>query len=275
MRTMRLQETRKRVVIEGVRPEIDCGRFPIKRVVGETVAVEADIFTDGHDALAAVLRYWREGAGWAEVPMQPVVNDRWRGEFSVTTLGRYRYSIRAWIDRFGTWQRDLAKKVEAGLDVSVELQMGAEMVARTAHRSPGPGAHTAHGHRAGSSLRHELRQGAPRGGGPGTGSIQHVVRALPPLDLAGTRKARHVQGPGGQASLRGGHGLRRALPVADPSDRTVAPEGEEQRDLAGAGRAGQSMGHRIRGGRAHRCPPRPGNDRGLRPACGAGPGLRP
>src|SRR6266508_2943869 len=138
MRVKGVQEGKKRVVIEGVEPEIDCGRFPIKRVVGETVAVEADIFTDGHDALAAVLRYWREGAGWAEVPMQPVVNDRWRGEFSVTTLGRYRYSIRAWSDRFGTWQRDLAKKVEAGLDVSVELQMGAEMVARTAHRSSGP-----------------------------------------------------------------------------------------------------------------------------------------
>src|SRR6266511_1466523 len=138
MRTMRLQETRKRVVIEGVRPEIDCGRFPIKRVVGETVAVEADIFTDGHDALSAVLRYWQEGAGWAEVPMEPLVNDRWRGEFLVSALGRYRYTIRAWIDRFGTWQRDLAKKVGAGLDVSVELQIGGEMVARAAHRLSGP-----------------------------------------------------------------------------------------------------------------------------------------
>ncbi len=138
MRVKGVQEGKKRVVIEGVEPEIDCGRFPIKRVVGETVAVEADIFTDGHDALAAVLRYWHEGAGWAEVPMQPLVNDRWRGEFPVTTLGRYRYTIRAWIDRFGTWQRDLAKKVEAGLDVSVELQIGAEMVARAAFRSSGP-----------------------------------------------------------------------------------------------------------------------------------------
>jgi starch synthase (maltosyl-transferring) len=132
-----VKEGRKRVVIEGVRPEIDCGRFPIKRVVGERVVVEADIFTDGHDVLAAVLRHGREGDGWAEVPMEPLVNDRWRGEFSANALGSYRYTLRAWIDRFGTWQRDLAKKVEAGLDVNVELQMGVEMVARAAHRSSG------------------------------------------------------------------------------------------------------------------------------------------
>jgi starch synthase (maltosyl-transferring) len=136
---MKVQEGRKRVVIEGVKPEIDCGRFPIKRVLGETVVVEADVFTDGHDMLTAVLRYWREGANWTEVPMQLLVNDRWRGEFPVTELGRYRYTIRAWVDRFGTWQRDLAKKVEAGLDVSVELQMAVEMVARAATRSSGAG----------------------------------------------------------------------------------------------------------------------------------------
>jgi starch synthase (maltosyl-transferring) len=137
MSSMKVQDGRKRVVIEGVKPEIDCGRFPIKRVLGETVTVEADIFTDGHDMLAAVLRYWREGADWTEVPMQPLVNDRWRGEFPVTDMGRYRYTIRAWVDRFGTWQRDLAKKVEAELDVSVELQMAVEMVARAATRSSG------------------------------------------------------------------------------------------------------------------------------------------
>jgi starch synthase (maltosyl-transferring) len=132
-----MREDRKRVVIEEVRPEIDCGRFPVKRVLGETVTVEADVFTDGHDALTAVLRYAPEGAGWTEVPMEPLVNDRWRGEFQVSALGSYRYTLRAWIDRFGTWQRDLAKKFEAGLDVSLELQMGADMVARAALRTTG------------------------------------------------------------------------------------------------------------------------------------------
>jgi starch synthase (maltosyl-transferring) len=135
---VKVGEGRKRVVIEGVRPEIDSGRFPIKRTVGEAVQVEADIFTDGHDALAAVLRYRRGDEPWGEAPMEPLVNDRWRGAFPVTGLGRYRYTIRAWVDRFGTWQRDLAKKVEAGLDVSSELRMGAEMVARAGARSSGP-----------------------------------------------------------------------------------------------------------------------------------------
>jgi starch synthase (maltosyl-transferring) len=135
---MSVREGRKRVVIEGVRPEIDCGRFPIKRVVGEAVVVEADIFTDGHDAVAATLRCQKEGSRWTEVPMEPLVNDRWRGEFPVMETGRYRYTIRAWVDRFATWARDLAKKVESGLDVALELQMGAEMVARAALRSSGP-----------------------------------------------------------------------------------------------------------------------------------------
>jgi starch synthase (maltosyl-transferring) len=134
---MTIREGRKRVVIEGVRPEIDCAGFPIKRTVGEAVVVEADIFTDGHDALAALLRYRREDDPWTEIRMEPLVNDRWRGEFTVTELGRYRYTIRAWVDRFGTWQRDLAKKVDARLDVSAELRMGTEMVARAAQRASG------------------------------------------------------------------------------------------------------------------------------------------
>jgi starch synthase (maltosyl-transferring) len=135
---MNVRDGRKRVVIEGVRPEIDCGRFPIKRVVGETVVVEADIFTDGHDALAASLRSWKEGSSWNEVPMKPLANDRWRGEFAAAETGRYRYTIRAWVDRFGTWARDLAKKIESGLDVSIELRIGSEMVARAALRASGP-----------------------------------------------------------------------------------------------------------------------------------------
>src|SRR5947207_10770708 len=116
---MRPTEGRRRIVIEGVTPEIDCGRFPTKRVVGDEVTVEADIFADGHDLLAAEVR-WRQGTqgGWTDVPMRPLGNDRWRGGFTVTNLGAYRYTIRAWIDRFGTWRRDLETKLEAGQDVS-------------------------------------------------------------------------------------------------------------------------------------------------------------
>ncbi len=111
---------RQRVAIEAVSPEIDAGRFPAKRSVGEKVAVEADIFADGHDALAAVIRYRHEGeSDWTEVPMVPLVNDRWRAEFVVTELGRYRFTIEAWVDRFGTWSRQFAKRVEAGQDVGI------------------------------------------------------------------------------------------------------------------------------------------------------------
>src|SRR5215510_4082475 len=82
--TTGLDQGRARAVIENVKPEIDCGRFPAKRTVGETMTVEADIFADGHDALLAVLLHRKERAStWTETPMQPLVNDQWRGTFEV------------------------------------------------------------------------------------------------------------------------------------------------------------------------------------------------
>jgi starch synthase (maltosyl-transferring) len=131
--------SQKRVVIEAVSPEVDAGRFPATRSVGEKVAVEADIFADGHDAIACVIRYRHEGeSDWTEVPMVPLVNDRWRAEFVVTELGRYRFTIEAWVDPFETWSRQFAKRVEAGQDVAQELEVGARLVdaaAASAHGS--------------------------------------------------------------------------------------------------------------------------------------------
>src|SRR6267154_1437514 len=101
-------EGRGRVVIEGVKPEIDGGRFPIKRTVGEKVVVEADVFSDGHDVVAGVLLYRVENVEeWSIAPLEFLVNDRWRGEFTVTEVGRYRYCIQGWVDRFKSWRRDL------------------------------------------------------------------------------------------------------------------------------------------------------------------------
>ena len=98
-----VREGRRRVVIENVAPEIEDGRFPIKRVTGEQVAVEADVFADGHDELAVELRWRREDEReWQEAPMEALGNDRWRGSFTVVELGRYRYTLRAWVDRFAT-----------------------------------------------------------------------------------------------------------------------------------------------------------------------------
>ncbi len=119
-------------------PEIDAGRFPAKRSVGETVVVEADIFADGHDSLAAILKYRHESSGtWTETPMAPLVNDRWRGEFPVTELGRYVFTLEAWVDPFETWSRQLAKRVAAAQDVTVELEAGARLVEAAASRADG------------------------------------------------------------------------------------------------------------------------------------------
>jgi starch synthase (maltosyl-transferring) len=135
---MRDEGGRTRVVIEGVRPEADGGRFPVKRTVGEKVVVEADIFADGHEALSCVLLYRKEGdPQWIEVAMEALVNDRWRGEFIVTELGRYRYTLQAWVDRFQSWQKDLQKRVDVGQDVSVELQVGAGLVREARGRASG------------------------------------------------------------------------------------------------------------------------------------------
>ncbi len=129
---------RKRVVVEGVAPEIDGGRFPIKRACGETVVVEADVFADGHDLLAARLCYRHEqDAPWTEVPMESLGNDRWRASFVVSKLGRYRYRVTGWIDHFGSWRRDLAKKVDAGQPVPIELLVGAQLIQEAGDRATG------------------------------------------------------------------------------------------------------------------------------------------
>jgi starch synthase (maltosyl-transferring) len=140
---VRAKESRERVVIEAVYPEIDGGRFPIKRTVGERVVVEADAFTDGHDLLTCALGHRRnDQPGWTWVPMVHVVNDRWRAEFPVEDVGVHRYTIKGWVDRFGSWRRDLEKKAAAGQDIDVELLSGAELVERAAGRARGRGAST-------------------------------------------------------------------------------------------------------------------------------------
>ncbi|MCI0535076.1 MAG: alpha-1,4-glucan--maltose-1-phosphate maltosyltransferase, partial [Verrucomicrobiales bacterium] len=125
----KFQHGQQRVVIEHVAPEIDRGRFPIKRAVGEEVTVEAEIFADGHDLLSAVLQ-WRHSSDtdWREAPMDPLVNDRWRASFEVGQLGLYRYTVTAWIDHFLSWRRDVEKKFKAGLNVSIELRAGGQLI---------------------------------------------------------------------------------------------------------------------------------------------------
>ncbi|MBV8032936.1 MAG: alpha-1,4-glucan--maltose-1-phosphate maltosyltransferase [Betaproteobacteria bacterium] len=116
-----LEHAPSRAIVESVRPEVDCGRFPIKRVVGEEVLVEADVFTDGHDAVRAELLFRFHGEKqWHAKAMEFVGNDHWRASFVVEELGRYEYTVRGWTDRLLTWQRDLEKRRRAGQDLSVD-----------------------------------------------------------------------------------------------------------------------------------------------------------
>ena len=128
----------QRVVIRGVHPEVECGRFPIKRTIGETVEVHADVFADGHDRIAAVVRYRHEDdEQWGEVPMEPLGNDHWRGQFPVERLGQYLYTISGWVDPFLTWYDDFQKRLEADQDVTVDLQIGMALLKEAAERALG------------------------------------------------------------------------------------------------------------------------------------------
>jgi starch synthase (maltosyl-transferring) len=128
---------RVRAVVEGITPHVDHGRFAVKRIVGDAVAVEADCFADGHDALACVLRYRHEAdTAWHEAPMQALGNDRWRGTFNATVLGRYRYTVSAWVDSFLSWRHDFSRRVDDD-DLRVAAQVGADLIAAAATRARG------------------------------------------------------------------------------------------------------------------------------------------
>jgi len=127
---------RKRVVIESVEPQVDAGRYPIKRIVGDSVEVEADVFADGHDHVAARLLFrFEQVPAWTAVPMRELGNDRWRAEFPVSRLGEYFYTIAGWIDHFDTWRSDLEKRIAAGQDIGVDLLNGANLVEEAAVRA--------------------------------------------------------------------------------------------------------------------------------------------
>ncbi len=126
------------VLIEDVRPQIDSGRYPVKREVGDTLDVSADIFKDGHDALAAVVRYrrWDED-DWHEVEMAYVDNDRWSGSFALTENTRYVYTVVAFPDAFATWRDEVEKKIAADVEVHLEVQEGIALILEAAVRAGG------------------------------------------------------------------------------------------------------------------------------------------
>ncbi|AQG82508.1 alpha-amlyase [Spirosoma montaniterrae] len=126
----------RRVVIEKVVPEIDGGRFPIKAVPGDVIAVEADIFADGHDYLLARLLYKHtDDDAFQETSMALLVNDRWGASFVVEKQGRYTYTIEAWVDHPGSWQHEIHLKVADGQTITSELLAGAQYVDGMAQRA--------------------------------------------------------------------------------------------------------------------------------------------
>jgi starch synthase (maltosyl-transferring) len=125
------------VVIENVQPLIDCGRYPIKRIMGEDLVVESDIFKDGHDVVAAVLKWRVVGKrAWRETPMFFVDNDRWRGVCTLYDQAIHEYTVQAWTDTFRSWQQEFAKKFEAGVsDLRSEALEGAAIVEAAVSRT--------------------------------------------------------------------------------------------------------------------------------------------
>ncbi len=157
--------SQSRVAIERVWPQIQGGRFAVKRAVGDVLTVDADIYSDGHDRIAAALLLRREGeAYWQEVLMRGLDNDRWRGEVPLGDNGRYYFTIIAWRDLFSSWRDEISKKHSAGLAVDLELEEGRMMIEKAL-------------------------QGEPRGGDPG--DLQALLLML----------ERHADDPDGTSKL--------------------------------------------------------------------------
>ncbi len=168
-----------RVAIEGIRPQVDSGRFAVKRIVGDEVIVEADVFADGHDEIVAILQHRHvavneSGSGkaeWREQPLESLGNDRWRASFHLDQLGRYAYRVVAWVDRFHTWRHDLEKRFNAGQNLDIDLQIGAELIEAAAGRATG------------TDAKH-LKELAGQIGGKKSGASDQAVRYAAAIDQA-------------------------------------------------------------------------------------------
>ncbi|NUQ20784.1 MAG: DUF3416 domain-containing protein, partial [Gemmatimonadaceae bacterium] len=124
------------ITIECVSPDVQAGRYPAKRILGDICEVGADIFKDGHDLLAARVRYETPTGRCGTAPMTyDQDRDRWTGTFALDHVGRWSFIVDAWTDRFGTWRAGLEKKLAAGVDVGLELLEGAQIVEGTARRA--------------------------------------------------------------------------------------------------------------------------------------------
>jgi starch synthase (maltosyl-transferring) len=147
---MKPVEGRRRVVIEEVQPQVDCGRYPAKRILGDTITVTTAAFGDGHDHIAGRLLYRHSSqADWSSTPLTPLTNDRWTAAFAVNELGEWLFTIDAWADHFATWCADLRKRIAAqptsetpnpsaqSQDIALALKSGALLLQQAAQRADG------------------------------------------------------------------------------------------------------------------------------------------
>jgi starch synthase (maltosyl-transferring) len=137
---MKPTEGRKRIVIEEIQPSVNDGRYPAKRILGDTITVTAAIFGDGHDHVAARLLYRHHSQPeWNSAPFTELTNDLWSATFPVDKLGSWHVTIEAWVDHFDTWVHDLAKRLAAqndsAQDIPLALRIGANHLDAAAARA--------------------------------------------------------------------------------------------------------------------------------------------
>jgi starch synthase (maltosyl-transferring) len=191
-----------RPVIDHIRPLVDCGLRPARAAVGDLLRVEADAFADGHDALWCELRYRRDAGGrWATAPMEGIGNDRWRGTIPIADLGPHRFTVRAGIDRFATWSRDLKARAEAGQDLAAELLVGAELVEEASRRARAADRKLLSSvaellRSAPRGLESELPEGTPKwAGGPALGDVFNSARFGQLMSSLADRRLGATAGP--------------------------------------------------------------------------------
>ena len=128
-------EGRRRVIIENLQPAVDGGRFPIKRVIGQSVTVTADVYADGSELLVCLLRYRHETeTDWRELAMTALAADRWQASFTIAKLGQYFYTLTAWIDDFLSWRQAYLRRTDLP-DKGLALLSGAQWVVEAATRA--------------------------------------------------------------------------------------------------------------------------------------------
>ena len=192
---MKPAEGRSRVIIEEVTPQVDCGRYPVCRIIGDTVTVTAAIFADGHDHLAARLQYRHESEKrWRSVDLKPLTNDLWTASFPVDKLGNWSFTLQAWVDHFDTWSSDLKKRLAAQpdpqnplvnvlpQDIPLALRTGARLLEEAASRARGTDAR--HLTEVVSSLRWMADQDAATYEYPLSDDLHLIVARYPDLSYA-------------------------------------------------------------------------------------------